>query len=396
MTDFNTTINRKNTHSVKWDDIDSSYNIQHGSDILPMWIADMDFSAPNSVINALKDRIQHGVFGYTFLDDDGKSAIQQWVKKKHDWDIERSWIHVHSGVVSALASIIDTFTQEKDGVLITPPVYPPFAHLPENMGRELIECNLVEDNGDYSIDFHAFEQALKKNVKVFLLCNPHNPGGIVWKDDVLHKIVALCETYNVLIVSDEIHSDLVFSDYKHTPLSKIAKGYNGHIITCIAPTKTFNLAGIQTAFTVASNDKINDKLSKYKKKIGIMGTDRLSPFAEVAIRAAYKDGEIWIQDLLDTVSQNMDYVINELEAYIPGIKIKKPESTYLLWIDYRNLGIEEEEIMSKLLNLGGLALEPGSKYGDTGKGFLRMNVACSYETVKEAVSRFKRAVSVIH
>ncbi|PTI41590.1 hypothetical protein BU120_12400 [Staphylococcus xylosus] len=217
MTDFKTTINRKNTHSVKWDDIDSSYNIQHGSDILPMWIADMDFSAPNSVINALKDRIQHGVFGYTFLDDDGKGAVQQWVKKKHDWDIEKSWIHVHSGVVSALASIIDTFTQEKDGVLITPPVYPPFAHLPENMGRELIECNLVEDNGDYSIDFHAFEQALKKNVKVFLLCNPHNPGGIVWKDDVLHKIVTLCETYNVLIVSDEIHSDLVFSDYKHTP-----------------------------------------------------------------------------------------------------------------------------------------------------------------------------------
>jgi len=247
-----------------------------------------------------------------------------------------------------------------------------------------------EDNGVYSIDFEEFEKCLQQNVKLFILCNPHNPGGIVWQEDELKEILRLCTKYDVLILSDEIHADLVFPGKKHIPLVTLAGDQAGRIITCVAPTKTFNLAGIQAAVMIATDEGVREKLSLNAMTHGQMD---LSPFAAVALTAAYKDGGPWLDELLETISTSMDYVIDELTTAIPGLKILKPHATYLLWIDYRETGLTEEDIMDKLLTKGKLALDPGTKYGEAGRGFLRMNVATPRALVEEGVKRFITAMN---
>ncbi|MES3714350.1 MalY/PatB family protein [Staphylococcus ureilyticus] len=390
---FNEVVNRKQTRSVKWDTMEDVYHIDDASDVLPMWIADMDFKAPQPVIEALQKCVDHGVFGYSYLDEDCKNAIQSWFHKRHDWHIEKGWILAHSGVVPAIASIIETFTTPKDSVLITPPVYPPFSNLPSGMNRQLITCALVEDERNYSIDFEDFEEKLKQGVKMFILCNPHNPGGIVWSKDTLEKVIELCVKYDVLILSDEIHADLVFTDYQHIPLDKLASEKEAQkIITCTAPTKTFNLAGIHAALIISPNKDIRQALESNFAAHGL-GVNRISPFGAAALESAYTHGEDWLDELIDIVSSNMDYAISEITKAIPQIKIKKPQATYLLWIDYRETGLTEEEMMKKLLEQGKIALEPGTKYGEEGRGFLRMNVACAPQTAKDGVQRFIKALS---
>ncbi|ATH59059.1 pyridoxal phosphate-dependent aminotransferase [Staphylococcus nepalensis] len=389
---FNNVVNRRQTKSVKWDTMESVYNIKDASNVLPMWIADMDFKAPQPVIEALERCVEHGVFGYSYLDESCKNAIQSWLEKRHHWYIEKEWVIAHSGVVPAIASIIETFTKPDDRVLITPPVYPPFSNLPSGMDRELVVCSLIEEHGNYSIDFEDFEEKLKQGITMFILCNPHNPGGVVWSTATLEKIIELCVKYDVLILSDEIHSDLVFPEYQHIPLGKLASDQASQkIITCTAPTKTFNLAGIHAALIISPNQAIRHALETNFTAHGL-GVNRISPFGAAALEAAYTYGENWLDELLHIISSNMDYAIAEITKAIPQIKIKKPQATYLLWIDYRQTGLTESEIMDKLLEKGKLALEPGTKYGEEGRGFLRMNVACAPSTVKDGVERFISAL----
>ena len=389
---FNEVVNRKQTRSVKWDTMEDVYHIDDASDILPMWIADMDFKAPQPVIDALKNCVDHGVFGYSYLDEHCKNAIQSWFNKRHEWHIGKDWILAHSGVVPAIASIIETFTAPKDSVLITPPVYPPFSNLPSGMNRQLITRALIEDDRNYSIDFEDFEEKLKQSVKMFILCNPHNPGGIVWSKDTLKKVIELCVKYDVLILSDEIHADLVFPGYQHIPLDKLASDKEAQkIITCTAPTKTFNLAGIHAALIISPDKDVRQALAANFTAHGL-GVNRISPFGAAALESAYNHGEDWLNELINIVSSNMDYVISEITKAIPQIKIKKPQATYLLWVDYRETGLTEEEIMTKLLEKGKVALEPGTKYGEEGRGFLRMNVACAPQTAKDGVERFIKAL----
>ena len=382
-------IDRRQTRSVKWDMMEDIYGIKDASDILPMWIADMDFAAPQVVIDALKERLDHGVFGYSYVCESCKDALRLWLANRHSWKTENEWMLFHHGVVPAIATVIETFTTKGDGILITTPVYPPFFQIPGQMERTIVECPMSEDNGHYSIDFHEFEKALQQNVKLFILCNPHNPGGVVWTKEELHKMIELCTKYDVLILSDEIHADLVFPEHKHIALAAIAGEEANRIITCVAPTKTFNLAGVQAAVMIATDETIRAKLEQNAQAHGQMA---LSPFAATALKAAYEDGGPWLKELLETVSSNMDYVIQELERAVPGIRINKPHGTYLLWIDYRKTGLSELEIMAKLLNKGKLALEPGSKYGESGIGFLRMNVACPLTLVEDGVNRFITAL----
>lgn len=390
MSEFNQVIERRRTHSLKWDRLKEVFGVKDGADILPMWVADMDFAAPDVVIEAMKERLEHGVLGYSYVSDDQKDSIRHWLHERHDWEINNDWMLFHQGVVPAIASIIETFTDEGDGILITTPVYPPFFQIPSRLDRSIVECLMIENKGQYTIDFNKFEKALQQNVKLFVLCNPHNPGGIVWTKEELQKMIELCTKYDVLILSDEIHADLVFPEHKHIALATIAGDEIDRIITCVAPTKTFNLAGVQAAIMIATNPTIRKKLELNALAHGQMG---LSPLAATALKAAFEKGGPWLQELLEIVSANMDYVIHELPKSIPGIKINKPHGTYLLWIDYRETGLTEKEMMDKLLNKGKLALEPGTKYGEAGRGFLRMNVACPPALVQDGVQRFITALS---
>ncbi|WP_017379702.1 MalY/PatB family protein [Paenisporosarcina sp. TG-14] len=389
MTSFKQVIDRSESHSIKWDFIDKVYKIEDASDILPMWVADMDFAAPQAVIDALLERIKHPIFGYSYMDEGSKTAVQNWLLERHGWQTQNEWMLFHHGVVPAIASVIESFTQKGDLILITPPVYQLFFSIPQKQGRQVVESSLIEEKGQYKIDFVSFEKQLKQGVKLFILCNPHNPGGMVWPKETLQEIIRLCAKYDTLILSDEIHGDLVFPKHKHIPLATLAGEEVDRIITCVAPSKTFNLAGIQAAVIIATDSKKREKLKENALAHGQM---ELSSFAAVALTAAYEDGGAWLDELLKVLSSNIDYAIEKLTKAVPGLKIEKPQATYLLWIDYRGTEYSENEIMDLLLNKGKLALEPGSKYGDTGRGFLRMNVACPRSTLEDGVSRFITAL----
>lgn len=390
MTSFEQVITRRNTRSVKWDIMEMIYGIEDASDILPMWVADMDFAAPQAVIDALSDRIKHPIFGYSYMCEGCKTAVQSWLLNRHGWQVQNDWMLFHHGVVPAIASVIESFTEKGDRILISSPVYPPFFSIPEKQGRQVVENFLVEKDGDYEFDLATFEKQLAQDIKLFILCNPHNPGGTVWSKETLQEIVRLCAKYDTLILSDEIHSDLIFAPYRHTPLVTVANGEENRIITCVAPTKTFNLAGVQAAVMIATDA---DKREKLRENALAHGQMELSPFAAVALTAAYEHGAPWLEELMATLSSHMDYAIKEITLAVPGVKINKPQGTYLLWIDYRETGLSEEKVMDLLLNKGKLALDPGSKYGEAGIGFLRMNVACPRSILEDGVSRFITALT---
>lgn len=389
MPNFTTVYERRNTSCVKWDMLEQIYSIKDGSDILPMWIADMDFAIPSVIIEAIHKRLEHPIFGYSVAPEAAKLALTKWLYKKHGLSIENNWILFQQGVIPAMAAVVEAFTEVGDKILIHTPVYPPFTHVPERLGRVVETSRLIEQNNSFEIDWEDFEEKLKQNVKAFILCNPHNPGGKVWSKEDLTKIVALCQKYNVLVVSDEIHSDLIFKPNKHIPILTVAEEHH-NIIAFYAPTKTFNLAGIQAATMVVPDERKRKVLEKQAMMHGQM---ELSIFSFTALQAAYEHGEAWLDELLEILSSHMDYVIEQLCSKIKGIKITKPESTYLMWIDYRDTGLSEKEIMDLLLTKGKLALDPGTKYGEAGDGFLRMNIACPKAILEDGVARFIKALS---
>ncbi|WP_102694227.1 MalY/PatB family protein [Rummeliibacillus pycnus] len=382
--------NRIQTNSIKWDKISPVFHLEDTSDILPMWIADMDFAAPKVLIEALEKRLNHPIFGYSYESDTSTNAFTSWVERRHGLSIQPNWVLYHQGVVPAIASIIETFTTENDAVIITPPVYSPFFHVPKRLNRTVKECPLIEKDGIYTFDFEKFDHiSSADHVKLFIFCHPHNPGGIEWPEEVLLEIIRICNKNDVLILSDEIHADLMLDGNKHTPIQKIAGPLQNQVITCMAPTKTFNIAGIQVAMMIVPDDQKRRKLKKNANMHAQMG---LNIFATTAVEAVYSaEGEFWLEELLPYLSANMDLVIEKITNAIPEIKIHKSQATYLLWIDYRDTGLKENEVMERLLKVGRLALEPGTKFGEQGNGFLRMNVACPREMVLDGINRFIKA-----
>lgn len=388
LSDFSTIFNRRNTFSAKWDMLKQVYAIEDDTDVLPMWVADMDFGLAPVIQEAIHKRLEHPVFGYSLTPEAVKDALSSWVSTKHQLEIQNEWILLRHGVIPGMAEAVDAFSKKGDKVLVHTPIYPPFKGIPNNLEREVVTCRLKENGTSFEIDWTAFEECLTQDIKIFILCNPHNPGGKVWSSEDLTKMAALCKKHDVLILSDEIHSDLVFKPNKHVPLL-VAAEETDHIITFFAPTKTFNLAGIQGAATIVPNEELRKVLEDRATKRGDMG---LNVFSLTAMQAAYEHGAPWLEGLLEVVESNMKYVVEQLST-IEGVKVSIPEGTYLMWIDYRGTGLNEKEMMNLLLTKGKLALEPGTKYGDGGDGFLRMNVACPRETVEDGVARFKLALS---
>ena len=387
MSIFNEIHERRNSNSIKWDMMNAVYNLEDTSNILPMWVADMDFPPPPAMIQAIKERLEHPVFGYTFANNEVKDAIVKWYETRHKWSIDPPTILFQPGVVPAIATIIETFTEVGDKIAMSTPAYPPFFNVPKEQMREVVTCDLTEENGIYTINFETLEEVFRTGIKMFILCNPHNPAGIVWGREELEQLVALCIQYDVYLLSDEIHADILIQK-SYTPILTLENVNEAKIITCIAPTKTFNIAGIHAAMIVTPNKKLFTALEKNMQAHGNLG---LNIFACTAVSAVYNEGGAWLDDLLLYLKNNMDYVAQELNA-IEGINVKIPDATYLMWIDYRATGIEEKEIMKRLLTIGQVALDPGTKYGESGRGFLRINVACPFDTLKAGVEGIKNTL----
>jgi cysteine-S-conjugate beta-lyase len=386
LNEFEKIIDRKGTSSVKWD---MTKTVFGKDDVLPMWVADMDFLPPAEVSEALKNRLDHGIFGYTFVGDGPAEAIAEWIQKRHGWSIHKTWLQYSPGVVPAIGTIIQALTETGDKVLVQSPVYTPFFSMTEENDRVIENAPLVYENGTYSISFEEFEASLKKGVKLFLLCNPHNPSGRVWTRDELTKMAELCKKYNVIIVSDEIHSDLVYDSHTHTPIAAIDDSYRDMIITCIAPSKTFNLAGLQASAMITPNEEFREKIAGVHKKQGFF---TLNTFGITGMEAAYRHGEKWLENILSYLSENVKITKLFLEENLPDLHLVDPEGTYLLWIDCNKLGLSDDELKERLLEKGKLGLEPGPKYGKGGEGFVRMNIACPREVLMDGLERMRTAL----
>jgi len=385
MFDFDEQINRLNTDSVKWNGIKMIYGTE---DILPMWVADMDFASPYQIKEALMKRVEHGIFGYGVPSSEINTVVKHWVKRRYKWDIKEEWLIPSSGVVTSIAFAIQALTEKGDKVLIQTPVYYPFYSMIENNGRKIVKNPLVLKNDKYEIDFNDFEDKLKSGVKLFILCSPHNPVGRVWTRKELEKMGELCERYGVYIVSDEIHADIIYEPNVHTPMARLNRYWENNSITCIAPSKTFNIPGLQASVMIIPSSEILEKVRTVQGTIGFHG---LNIFGNVAMEAAYKYGEEWLEALLPYLQKNRDALIQFIREEIPELNVVAPEGTYLVWIDCRKLGLSDDEIKERLIHRGKLGLEPGVKYGTEGAGFVRMNIGCTYKTLQDGLKRLKRA-----
>ncbi|MBD1382577.1 MalY/PatB family protein [Metabacillus arenae] len=388
MSHFNTVINRKQTASVKWD---LTKEIFGTDDLLPMWVADMDFPAPQEVLDALKNRLDHGIFGYTSTTIETKESICKWLKTRHGWEISEEDITYSSGVVTALSMAVQAYTEPGDKVIVQSPVYTPFFQMAKENDRIVENNQLILTNHQYEMDFEGLENILKEDkVKLLLLCNPHNPVGRVWTREELIKLGELCLKYNVVVVSDEIHSDLILFGHKHIPFASLSEEFKNNSITCIAPSKTFNLAGLQASAIIIPNDSLRRKFNEQQHRQGFF---TLNTFGFVAMEAAYTYGEPWLTELLAYLEENVIRLKEFINQEIPNIKIIEPESTYLVWLDCRAMGLSDQELKRKLLLYGKIALEPGNKYGEGGEGFLRINLACPKDTLEEGLLRLKKALA---
>lgn len=384
--DFDKVIDRLESASVKWDATEKVFGT---SDVLPMWVADMDFEPPAAVSKAIRDRVSHGIFGYTFVPMSVTEAIQDWLKDRHGWDVASSSFVFSEGVVPSISTAIRAFTEKGDKVLVHSPVYAPFYEMVTINDRTLVTSNLIYENNTFQLDFADFEAKLRDGVKLFILCNPHNPGGRVWNKAELERLGDLCVKYGCMIVSDEIHSDLVFAGHVHTPIASIKEAFNQITATFIAPSKTFNLAGLHASAAIIANQELNAKFKKIQRQQGFF---TLNTFGIAAMESAYRHGKNWLDQLLPYLNENMDIAIQYIQENLPELKPMRADATYLLWIDCRGLGLSDEELKEKLLYKGKIALEPGTKYGQGGEGFVRMNLACPRPTLNEGLQRLKTAL----
>lgn len=389
MSQFQTVHNREQTRSMKWDNRKAIFNSE---EVLPMWVADMDFKAPEAVNNALKERAQHGIYGYTVITEDIRNNVTNWISLKHGWDVETNWLSFSPGVITSLHIAIQTFTNEGDNILIQTPVYTPFFHLIKNGNRQVVENALKYDGKTYTIDFDDLEEKLK-TVKAFILCSPHNPVGRVWTKEELTKIAALCEQHDVLVFSDEIHADLVFDGYKHIPFASISEEARERTITCMSPTKTFNLAGLQASYIVTKNNQMRAKINA---ELGLLGFNMLNTMGVIALDAAYANGKPWLDQLMKVIEANKLYATTRIENETNGkLKVIASEATYLLWIDCHELGFTDKELQAFMIEQAKVGLNAGSSYGTEGENFMRINIACPKATLQEGLDRIIHAVNAL-
>ncbi|MCF0258374.1 MAG: pyridoxal phosphate-dependent aminotransferase [Erysipelotrichaceae bacterium] len=383
MYNFDKEILRKNTDCAKWDMNPAAADEK----MISMWVADMDFEVLPEVKKALHERVEHGVFGYSFAGREFKDAVISWMERRHDWEVRQEWMVPVSGIVPGLKAAVNTFTQPGDEVLVFKPVYYPFDLSVEENGRKLIPFEMTLKDGHYELDFEALDKFLEQHsIVMAILCSPHNPVGKVWSEEEQKKLGALLKKYGIFTVSDEIHMDLVHQGYRHIPFLKANPDMAGQTIVCTAPSKTFNLAGLQTSVLVVPDEQNRKKLNRYISRSGMTPPGILGM---TAATAAYTHGDQWVDELNDYVWGNMMFMKEWLAEKFPEIKVIDPQGLYLLWADFRALNLDSKELEKAMLEEAHLWLDEGYIFGSSGAGFERFNLACPRSTVKKALEQLE-------
>lgn len=385
---FNEKVDRSKNHAAKWEEMDKKFG---SNDLLPMWIADMDIKTAPAIVDAIKEKAEQAIFGYVYRPESYYQTAANWIEKKFDYKIDPKTLIHSPGVVPSMCMLVKAMTKEDEKVLIQTPVYPPFAESVKTGKRTLVTNELVKDeNGYYTINFEDLEKKLSdEKVTLFIMCSPHNPVGRVWKREELQKMADLCLKYNVRILADEIWRDLVLPGFKHIPVASLSKEIESITVTLFSPTKTFNIAGLQASFATFPRE---EEWKAFDAFLGEMDIKRNNPFSLVAFEAAYTKGEEWLEELLAHFDGNCQYVVDFVKERIPEIKVAKPEGTYLMWLDFNGLGLSKEELTNLLLKEAKVAMNDGATFGENGKGFARLNIACPRYMVEDAMARIESAV----
>lgn len=384
---FDEIISRKGTNAIKIDVLEERYG---RDDLIPLWVADMDFQSPPEISQAIIERAQHGIFGYTHSSQKYYDSIINWVKKHHQWVIKQEEISFIPGIVKGIAFVIDRFTTQQDKIIIQPPVYHPFRIIPERHHRSVVYNELILGEDGYKMDLEGLKKIIDPSCKVLILCNPHNPGGVVWSKQELTELAEICYDNDILVISDEIHSDLVFEGHKHIPFASVSKKAAQNSITFMAPSKTFNIAGLASSFSVIPNNELREKFHLYLESSELGEGDI---FAYLSAQVAYEKGEPWLNDVKEYIWNNVLYVDNYLKEHIPQIKAILPQASYLLWLDCRELNLNQKDLVSLFVNDAKLALNDGEMFGKGGRGFMRMNVGSPLSVIQQALINLKKAIN---
>lgn len=384
---FDKVIDRRGTGALKLDVLGERYG---RADLLPLWVADMDFETPDFITGALRKRLDHSLFGYTVEPADYWPAVMDWLRDRHGWEVKREWLTFIPGIVKGIGMVINVFVKEDEKVIIQPPVYHPFRLTPEGNGREVVYNPLHEnEDGSYSMDFENLEKVADDKCRLLILSNPHNPAGITWDRETLRRLAEFCHKRGIIVISDEIHSDMALWDNKHIPFASVSDEAAACSITFGAPSKTFNIAGIVSSYAIVPDEKLRNKFYGW-----LTANEFNDPtlFAPIATIAAFREGEEWRREMLDYVQGNIDFVIDYCREHIPTIKPLRPQASFLVWLDCRGLGLNHEELVDLFVEKAGLALNDGEMFGKEGKGFMRLNVGSPRSVLKEALDRLHAAI----
>ena len=383
---FDQVVDRRNTNALKTDVLEERFG---SANLIPMWVADMDFLSPPAISQAIIERAKHGIFGYTCPSSGYYNSIINWIKKQHQWDVKKEWITFIPGVVKGIAFVIDCFSSSDQSVIIQPPVYHPFKIVTDAYHRPLVNNPLTIESGRYVMDFDDLKKKIDPSCKILILCNPHNPGGRVWTKDELKTLADICYDNKILVISDEIHSDLVCKNCKHVPFASVSEKAAQNSITLMAPSKSFNIAGIVSSFSVIPNHKLREKYNTFLKRSEL---DEGHIFAYLAAQAAYEHGEDWLTEVKDYIGKNVELVDDYLKKNIPQIKVMQPEASFLVWLDCKDLNLSQKDLVSLFIKDAKLALNDGQMFGEEGVGYMRMNVGCARSIVEKALNNLKEAV----
>jgi len=384
---FDTVVNRYGTDCIKYD---FSARFGKPSDILPLWVADMDFVCPDEIRDAVRKTADHGIYGYTDSDSSYFNAVAAWMKKQHNWDVQSEWLCKTPGIVFAIVQAIRAFTKEGDAVIIQQPVYHPFSRTVLDNRRKLVNSQLIYKDGRYTIDFEDFEKKITDSrVKLFILCSPHNPIGRVWKKEELVQLGTICRKHNVIVVSDEIHSDFVYAGNTHTVFTQADPSFKDFSIVCTAPSKTFNMAGLQCSNIFIENSKLR---KEFADEVSRCGCDELNAVAIAAGRAAYLYGENWLMQLKEYLADNLSFVRSYIKSEMPKAHLVEPEGTYLIWIDFSGYEYNEKELNDRIVNKAKVWLDEGSMFGPESPLFQRINIACPRITLEKCFRQLSKAL----
>ncbi|HPE75390.1 MAG TPA: PatB family C-S lyase [Draconibacterium sp.] len=382
---FDEIVLREGTNSIKYDALERFFG---SKDVLPLWVADMDFKTPDFIVDAVKKRAEHEIYGYTFRGDSYYNSITGWMKRRHNWDIQKEWISFSPGVVAGLTFGIEAFSKPGDSVIVQPPVYFPFFDCVKGTKRKLIENPLKIENGRYTFDFEDLKAKIDKKTKLLLLCNPQNPGGTVFSKEELTELAHICLENKIMIISDEIHSDLIFNGHKHIPFASLSDEIAQNCMVSMAPSKTFNVAGFASSIVIIPN---KTKFARYERAIGVAHLYMGNIFGSVAMEAAYTHGDEWLNQMMVYLQENYKLLENFFKTKLPKVKVMKPEATYLIWLDFREYGMKNAELMKFTIEKAKVGLNDGGRFGTGGDGWLRINIGCPRSVLAEALERLGKA-----